>query len=82
MQNVVRVLNEKFLCGLFLFDSLKSEFKSEEEMIPWELEPEFEENKINSLLQLLRGSEEKELGYSKEAHARWWGDGNMVFLLG
>lgn len=55
-------------------------------MIPWDLGPEFDENKINSLLQILRRDEEKASGYSKEAHAPWrgvgWGGGTLVFLLG
>lgn len=50
-------------------------------MIPWESQL-FDENKINSLLQILRRGEGKESGYSKEAHAPWLGGGNFAFLLG
>lgn len=52
-------------------------------MIPWDLGPEFDENKINSLLQILRRDEEKASGYSKEAHAPWrgmgWGGGTLAW---
>lgn len=62
LQNIARLLDEKFLCGLFLFDSLKSAFEPEEETIPWQLGSEFEENRINSPLQKPNRKGGKDLG--------------------
>lgn len=41
---------KKFLCGLSLSDSWESYLEPEEEMIPWELRSEFEENRVNAHL--------------------------------
>lgn len=58
----MRLFDEKFLCGLFLFDSSKSDFEPEEETIPWQLGSEFEEKRINSPLQKPNRKGGKDLG--------------------